>query len=114
MFNTGHMRSTGFPPLSDGRAGGSLTAAGSGWWLDEGKTVGSVACDLDLTEAALREWVTRARTDRRGGKTGLKTTEAKSSPASGRKTALLALRGPWTFAILSPMGDQGRPKARAS
>ena len=79
MFNTGHMRSTGFPPLSDGRAGGSLTAAGSGWWLDEGKTVGSVARDLDLTEAALREWVTRARTDSTGGKTGLKTTEAKSS-----------------------------------
>jgi transposase len=43
--------------------------------LDEGKTVGSVARDLDLTETALREWVSRARTDRTGGKTGLTTTE---------------------------------------
>src|SRR3954451_14441987 len=43
--------------------------------LDEGKTVGSVARDLDLTETALREWVNRARADRSGGKTGLTTTE---------------------------------------
>ena len=31
--------------------------------LDEGKTVGAVARDLDLTETALREWV-RARPGR--------------------------------------------------
>jgi transposase len=43
--------------------------------LDEGKTVGSVARDLDLTETALREWVNRARADRSGGKTGLTTAE---------------------------------------
>ena len=28
--------------------------------LDEGKTVGAAARDLDLTETALREWVKRA------------------------------------------------------
>ena len=43
--------------------------------LDEGKSVGSVARDLDLTETALREWVNRARADRTGGKTGLTTAE---------------------------------------
>jgi len=43
--------------------------------LDEGKTVGGVARDLDLTETALREWVTRARADRTKGKTGLTTAE---------------------------------------
>ena len=43
--------------------------------LDEGKTVGSVARDLDLTETALREWVKRARADRTHGKTGLTTAE---------------------------------------
>jgi transposase len=32
--------------------------------LDEGKSVGVVARDLDLTETALREWVNRARADR--------------------------------------------------
>ena len=43
--------------------------------LDEGKSVGSVARDLDLTETALRAWVNRARADRTKGKTGLTTAE---------------------------------------
>jgi transposase len=43
--------------------------------LDEGKSVGSVARDLDLTETALRDWVNRARADRSQGKTGLTTAE---------------------------------------
>ena len=41
--------------------------------LDEGKTVGAAARDLDLTETALREWVKRA--DRTHGRTGLTTAE---------------------------------------
>ena len=32
--------------------------------LDEGKSVGAVARDLDLTETALRDWVQRARANR--------------------------------------------------
>jgi transposase len=43
--------------------------------LDEGKSVGAVARDLDLTETALREWVKRARTDRTKGRTGLTSAE---------------------------------------
>src|SRR5580658_6595410 len=43
--------------------------------LDEGKTVGAVARDLDLTETALREWVKRAQADRTHGRTGLTTVE---------------------------------------
>jgi transposase len=43
--------------------------------LDEGKTVGTVARELDLTETALREWVNRARADRTHGRTGLTTAE---------------------------------------
>ena len=43
--------------------------------LDEGKTVGAVARDLDLTESALRNWVEQARADRTKGKTGLTTAE---------------------------------------
>jgi transposase-like protein len=43
--------------------------------LDEGKTVGAVARDLDLTETALREWVNRARADRTHGRTGLTIAE---------------------------------------
>lgn len=43
--------------------------------LDEGKTVGAVARELDLTPSALRLWVEHARADRTGGQTGLTTAE---------------------------------------
>src|SRR5262245_41184968 len=43
--------------------------------LDEGKSIPSVARDLDLTESNLRIWVARARADRTHGKTGLTTVE---------------------------------------
>jgi transposase len=43
--------------------------------LDEGKSIGAVARDLDLTETALREWVQRARANRTRGRTGLTTAE---------------------------------------
>ena len=43
--------------------------------LEEGKTVGAVARDLDLTASALRTWVEQARADRTKGKTGLTTAE---------------------------------------
>ncbi len=43
--------------------------------LDEGKSIPSVARDLDLTESNLRIWVGRARADRTHGRTGLTTAE---------------------------------------
>jgi transposase len=43
--------------------------------LDEGKSIGAVARDLDLTETALRTWVHRARANRTRGRTGLTTAE---------------------------------------
>lgn len=43
--------------------------------LDEGKSVGAVARDLDLTESALRQGGERARADRTGGRTGLTSAE---------------------------------------
>ena len=43
--------------------------------LDEGKSIGAVAGDLDLTETALRDWVHRARANRTRGRTGLTTAE---------------------------------------
>jgi transposase len=52
--------------------------------LDEGKSVGQVARDLDLTESALRHWVDQARADRTKGKTGL-TTEERVELARLRK-----------------------------
>jgi transposase len=43
--------------------------------VDEGKTVGAVARELDLTPSSLAKWVDQARADRSGGKTGLTTAE---------------------------------------
>jgi transposase len=36
--------------------------------LDEGKTAGAVARELDLTDSAVREWVARAQAERTKGK----------------------------------------------
>jgi len=54
--------------------------------LDEGKRVGSVARDLDLTETALREWVKRARADRTHGRSGLTTVARGAGAAPERKS----------------------------
>jgi transposase len=43
--------------------------------LEEGKTVGAAARDLDLTESSLRNWVEQTRADRTKGKTGLTSVE---------------------------------------
>ena len=43
--------------------------------LDEGKTVGAVARELDLTPSSLGHWVRHAQADRTKGKTGLTTVE---------------------------------------
>lgn len=43
--------------------------------IDEGKSVGSVARELDLVASALGEWVKRAQADRTRGRTGLTTAE---------------------------------------
>jgi transposase len=57
--------------------------------LDEGKTVGAVARELDLTETALRTWVDRARADRTGGKTGLTTAEREELTRLRRENRIL-------------------------
>ena len=43
--------------------------------LDEGKTVGAVARELDLTASALMLWVRHARAERTKGKSGLMKEE---------------------------------------
>ena len=54
--------------------------------LDEGKTVGAVARDLDLTASALAHWVKRGRADRTKGKTGLTTALLHEYPVGvGRR-----------------------------
>lgn len=43
--------------------------------LDEGKTVGAVARELDLTPSALADWVRKAQSERTKGRTGLTGVE---------------------------------------
>ena len=52
--------------------------------LDEGKTVGAVARELDLTASALAIWVRHALAERTKGKTGL-TKEEREELAKLRK-----------------------------
>ena len=61
--------------------------------LDEGKSVGAVARDLDLTETALRAWVHRARANRTHGRTGLTTAEREELAAPEKKTASCGSNG---------------------
>ena len=53
--------------------------------LDEGRTAGAVARELDLTESALRAWVARALADRTKGKSGGLTTAEREELARLRK-----------------------------
>jgi transposase len=52
--------------------------------LDEGKSIGVVARELDLTPSSLASWVSQARADRTKGKTGL-TSEERAELARLRK-----------------------------
>ena len=53
--------------------------------IDEGKSVGQAARELDLTESALRSWVERARADGGTGKPGVLTTAEREELGRLRK-----------------------------
>jgi transposase len=53
--------------------------------IEEGKSVGRAARELDLTESALRMWVERARADRGTGRPGVLTTAEREELAHLRK-----------------------------
>ena len=53
--------------------------------LHDGKSIGAVARDLDLTESALRQWVERARADRTGGRTGSDDRRARGARLGSAK-----------------------------
>jgi transposase len=86
--------------------------------LDEGKTVGAAARDLDLTETALREWVKRARADRTHGRTGLTTAE-REELVRLRKALRIAeeerdILKKWSCALPHPRRDESGSVCTAS
>lgn len=54
---------------------------------DGGKTVGQVSRDLDLTESAVRHWVTQAGIDGGAGGTGALTTAERAELVALRREA---------------------------
>ena len=57
--------------------------------LEEGKTVGAVARELDLTPSALADWVRRAQADRTKGRTGLTGVEREELTRLRREVRIL-------------------------
>jgi transposase len=57
--------------------------------LGEGKSVGAVARELDLTASALRQWVEHARAEQTKGKSGL-TKEEREELVRLRKALRIA------------------------
>jgi transposase len=58
--------------------------------LDEGKTVGAVARELDLTQSALRLWVEHARAEATQGRSGLTKTEREELTRLRKENRILA------------------------
>jgi transposase len=58
--------------------------------VDEGKTVGAVARELDLTPSSLAKWVSHARADRSQGKTGLTSAERDELARLRKEVRILA------------------------
>ena len=54
---------------------------------DGGKSIGQVARDLDLTESAVRHWVTQSGIDTGGGGTGPLTTAERAELVALRREA---------------------------
>lgn len=57
--------------------------------LDEGKSVGAVARELDLTASALALWVKHAQAERTHGKTGLTRAEREELAALRKENRVL-------------------------
>ncbi len=58
--------------------------------LDEGRTVGAVARELDLTASALRQWVEHARAEQTKGKSGLMKAEREELARLRKENRILA------------------------
>ena len=58
--------------------------------LDEGKRVGAVARELDLTPSSLANWVRHAQADRTKGRTGLTTAEREELARLRKENRILA------------------------
>jgi transposase len=74
--------------------------------LDEGKSVGAVARELDLTASALGVWVQHARAERTQGKSGLMKEERDELTRLRRENRILVeerdILKKWSWAAAHP------------
>src|SRR6202140_2778060 len=86
--------------------------------LDEGKTVGAVARELDLTPSSLGRWVSQARADRSRGKTGLTTAERDELARLRKENRVLQeerdILKKWSCALPHPRRDESGSVCTAS
>ena len=86
--------------------------------LDEGKTIGTVARDLDLTPSSLANWVKHARADRTQGKTGLTTAEREELARLRKENRILQeerdILKKWSCALPHPRRDESGSVCTAS
>ena len=86
--------------------------------LDEEKTVGAVARELDLTPSSLAKWVSQARADRSQGKTGLTSAEREELARLRKEVRILAeereILKKWSCATVHPHRDESGSVGRAS
>ena len=78
--------------------------------LDEGKRIGAVARELDLTPSPLGNWVRHAQADRTKGRTGLTTAEREELARLRKENRVLAeereILKKWSCASAHPRRDE--------
>ena len=78
--------------------------------VDEGKAVGAVARELDLTPSSLANWVRHAQADRTKGRTGLTTAEREELARLRKENRILAeereILKKWSCALPHPRRDE--------
>ena len=74
--------------------------------LDEGKTIGAVARELDLTPSSLANWVRHARAERTQGKSGLMKEEREELARLRKENRILVeerdILKKWSCALPHP------------
>jgi transposase-like protein len=96
---------------ADGPGGGSRMSSGPapyGWSLDEGKTIGAVARELDLTESSLATWVKARERLRLTHVPGLICYAFASSAQSSRQCRRLAAKSSRTSREYAPCFQRAR------
>jgi transposase len=86
--------------------------------IEEGRAVGTVAREMDLTASALKGWVERVRAERTKGKSGLMLAEREELARLRKENRILAeerdILKQWSCAPVHPHRDESESVSPAS